>query len=151
MTLYMKTLSRARRTRARLVRRAAAGRSGFSLVEIVVAMMLLSVTLLALAALMTQVAAQGRTTEIVAQRNAALVQQVNYFTALSYDALDPALAGCATVESGMMPYERCVEITQAGTTRTVKIRVTPVNRAYRPDSAIFERTALPVNPFNVGN
>lgn len=151
MTHTMKSLQRARRMRARLVRRAAAGRSGFSLVEIVVAMMLLSVTLLALAALMTQVAAQGRTTEIVAQRNAALIQQVNYFTALSYDALDPALAGCEAVDSGMMPYERCVEITQVGTTRTVKIRVTPNNQAYRPDSAIFERTALPVNPFNVGN
>lgn len=151
MTPPMKSLQRARRLRARLARRAAAGRSGFSLVEIVVAMMLLSVTLLALAALMTQVAAQGRTTEIVAQRNAALIQQVNYFTALSYDALDPALAGCETVDSGMMPYERCVEITQAGTTRTVRIRVTPKNAAYRPDSAVFERTALPVNPFNVGN
>ena len=137
--------------RARTDRSAPGGRAGFSLVEIVVAMMLLSVTLLALAALMTQVAAQGRATEVVSQRNAALIQNVNYFTALSYEALDPAMAGCQTVESGMMPYERCVEITQAGSTRTVKIKVTPENTAYRADSAIFERTALPVNPFNVGN
>ena len=145
------TRTRARRSPLGRSNRAAGRRAGFSLVEIVVAMMLLSVTLLALAALMTQVAAQGRATEVVSQRNAALIQNVNYFTALSYEALDPAMAGCQTVESGMMPYERCVEITQAGTTRTVKIKVTPQNEAYRPDSAIFERTALPVNPFNVGN
>ena len=126
------------------------GREGFSLVEIVVAMLLLSITLLALAGLMTQVAAQGRATEVTAQRNAALVQSINYYTALSYTALDPALGGCEMVDSGMMPYERCVEITQAGTTRTVKIVITPTNQAFRPDSALFERTALPVNPFNIG-
>ena len=126
-------------------------RDGFSLVEIVVAMLLLSITLLALAALMTQVAAQGRTTEVTAQRNAALIQNVNYYTSLSYDAIDPALDGCEVIESGMMPYERCIEITEAGATRTVKIKVTPTNTAYRADSAIFARTALPINPFNVGN
>ncbi len=147
------TNSRTRRDRRRPVRLAkpfAGRREGFSLVEIVVAMLLLSITLLALAGLMTQVAAQGRATEITAQRNAALVQSVNYYTALSYTALDPALAGCETIDAGMMPYERCVDITEAGTTRTVKIKITPTNQAYRPDSAIFERTALPVNPFNVG-
>jgi len=140
-----------RRSRRASVRKLVpARREGFSLVEIVVAMLLLSITLLALAGLMTQVAAQGRATEITAQRNAALVQSVNYYTALSYTALDPALAGCETVDAGMMPYERCVDSTEAGTTRTVKIKITPTNQAYRPDSAIFERTALPVNPFNVG-
>lgn len=147
----MKSLRRAHRASVLRIRHESARRSGFSLVEIVVAMMLLSVTLLALAALMTQVAAQSRTTEVVAQRNAALIQQVNYYTALSYTALVPALAGCEAVESAMLPYERCVEITEVGTTRTVKIRITPRNEAYRPDSAVFERTALPVNPFNVGN
>ena len=133
-----------RMTRVRLARR-----DGFSLVEIVVAMMLLSVTLLALAALMSQVARQGRATEVTAQRNAVLIEQVNYFTALSYEALDVDLAGCEDVEGGMMSYERCVEITEDGTTRSVKIRITPANTAYRPDSAMFERTALPVNPFRV--
>lgn len=129
--------------------RPAARRSGFSLVEIVVAMLLLSVTLLALAALMTQVAQQGRATEVTAQRNAVLIQQVNYFTALSYSALDPALGGCTMVLDGPMPHERCVDITAGASTRTVKIKVTPSNSAYRPDSATFERTAPPVNPFNI--
>ena len=128
-----------------------ARRSGFSLVEIVVAMMLLSVTLLALAALMTQVAQQGRATEVTAQRNAVLIQQVNYFTALSFDALNPALAGCTVVDDAPMPYERCVQITAGTSARTVKIKVTPTNSAYRPDSAIFELTAPPVNPFNIGS
>ena len=128
-----------------------ARRSGFSLVEIVVAMMLLSVTLLALAALMTQVAQQGRASEVTAQRNAVLIQQVNYFTALSFDALDPALAGCTVVDDVPMPYERCVSITAGTSARTVKIKVTPTNSAYRPDSAMFERTAPPVNPFNIGS
>ena len=131
--------------------RIGASRAGFSLVEIVVAMLLLSVTLLALAALMTQVAQQGRATEVTAQRNAALVRHVNYFTALSFEALDPALAGCAVVDDAPMPYERCVEITAGTSTRTVKIKVTPTNSAYRPDSAMFERTAPPVNPFNIGS
>ena len=148
------THSRTRPSRSRAARcgiPAQPRREGFSLVEIVVAMMLLSITLLALAGLMTQVAAQGRATEVTAQRNAALVQSVNYYTALSYSALDPALAGCTAIDNGMMPYERCVDITQAGATRTVKIKITPRNGAFRPDSAVFERTALPVNPFNVGN
>ena len=140
-----------RRRRSAEPGRRAAGRAGFSLVEIVVAMLLLSVTLLALAALMTQVAQQGRATEATAQRNAALVRQVNYFTALSFDALDPALAGCTVVDDAPLPYERCVEISAGASTRTVKIKVTPTNSAYRPDSAIFERTASPVNPFNVGS
>ncbi len=148
MTHIMKSLRRSRRTSTLRVR-LAARRDGFSLVEIVVAMILLSVTLLALAALMSQVAQQGRASEIRAQRNAVLMQQVNYFTALTYDALDAGLAGCETIDDGMMPYERCIDITQAGTTKEVKVKVTPKNTAYKPDSAMFERTAPPVNPFNV--
>ena len=140
-----------RRARPAVARRTVASRAGFSLVEIVVAMLLLSVTLLALAALMTQVAQQGRATEATSQRNAALMQQVNYFTALSFSAIDPALEGCTIVGDAPLPHERCVEITVEPSVRTVKIRVTPTNAAYRPDSAMFERTAPPVNPFNVGS
>lgn len=148
MTHFLGISASVRRVRPR--QRPSRARAGFSLVEIVVAMMLLSVTLLALAALMTQVAQQARATEITSQRTALLTQHINYFTSVSYTALTPALSGCLLLDEATMPHQRCVEITQAGTARTVKIRITPSNRAYRPDSAMLRRTEPPINYFNIG-
>jgi prepilin-type N-terminal cleavage/methylation domain-containing protein len=125
-------------------------RDGFTLVEIVVAMVLLSVTLLALAALMVQVGQGGREVGTGAHRNAAMMEQINYYSTLPYDSLLTRQGGCLTVAEGSLEYDRCVSITAAANARTIQIALTPTDTRLRADTVTFVRTRPPVgNPFNL--
>jgi prepilin-type N-terminal cleavage/methylation domain-containing protein len=125
-------------------------RDGFTLVEVVVAMVLLSVTLLALAALMVQVGQRGREVGTGAHRNAAMTEQINYYAALPYDSLLTRQGGCTTVAEGSLEYVRCVSITAGANGRTVQVALTPTDTRLRGDTVTFVRTKPPVgNPFNL--
>jgi prepilin-type N-terminal cleavage/methylation domain-containing protein len=58
-------------------RRRTSAKAGFSLIEVLVALTLLSIILMSLARATFQMAATGRTAEIVAKRNAALIEEAN--------------------------------------------------------------------------
>jgi prepilin-type N-terminal cleavage/methylation domain-containing protein len=62
-------------------------RSGFSLIEVVVAMMLLTVVMGALTVLAAKTSARARRADILAKRNYAMVQQINRYTAVPFDTL----------------------------------------------------------------
>lgn len=62
-------------------------RSGFSLIEVVVAMMLLTVVMGALSVLAAKTSARARRADILAKRNFVLVQQINRYSAVPFDTL----------------------------------------------------------------
>ena len=62
-------------------------RSGFSFIEIMVAMTLLATVLGALGVLSTKIAERSRRANMLAQRNYIVVQQLNRYNALPYDSL----------------------------------------------------------------
>ena len=62
-------------------------RSGFSLIEVVVAMMLLTVVMGALSVLAAKTSARARRADILAKRNYVLVQQINRYSGVPFDTL----------------------------------------------------------------
>lgn len=62
-------------------------RPGFSLIEVVVAMTLLTVVIGALGILATRTSERARRADIIAKRNYVVVQQLNRYASLPYDTL----------------------------------------------------------------
>ncbi len=128
-------------------------RRGFSLIEILVAMTMLSIVLVSLARLATVVAVRGRTNALAAKRNAALQLEANKIGAMTYASLAtwPTAAKIDTVNTFV--YTRRLTLTKAasGSRYTVKIVVLPVTDTTTKDSVVFDRT-LPAtgSPLCVG-
>jgi prepilin-type N-terminal cleavage/methylation domain-containing protein len=138
------------RTRRRVAARRGArtARRGFSLVEVVVAMMIFTIVMAALGGLLFRVTLQGAATVAKAERMAAFTGRVNQLSTIPYDSL-PGRSGCT--HTGEPPHERteCVTVVNmSAKVRTVTIVITPDNPAIRPDTVTVERSG-PVagNPF----
>lgn len=138
--------SRDRTASARLVLRA---RAGISLVEIVVAMTLMSAVLIPVAGLTALGANRSVRNAGATYRQGILNQEVNRLTSLPFGTL-PGAAGCVTVAAGTFPHTRCVAVTNVnGTLRQVRVIVTPAQPGVRPDTATFERANPPTgNPLS---
>ena len=115
-------------------------RSGFILLEVLVAMVILAIVLSSIAAMSFAVSKRSINASGSSYRNSVLLQEVNRLEALPFDSL---LAGTTSVTESAMPYPhtRVVTITAPSTsTRQVKVVITPSNSLYRPDSVLFTRT-----------
>jgi Tfp pilus assembly protein PilV len=113
---------------------------GFVLLEVIVAMFILTLILSSLAALMYQVSRRSFLNIGGAYRNGVLLQEVNRLEALPYDSL---AIGTTTATVTALPYlyTRTVTITNPGTNaKTVTLVIAPANTLYKPDTAIFTRT-----------
>jgi prepilin-type N-terminal cleavage/methylation domain-containing protein len=120
---------------------------GFSLIESVVALIVVGATLVVLAPVLFHVANQRVEDEGVTEREAALRSEANRLSLLTFTSLD-AQAGCTNV-SGDLPHSRCVTITTVSAyERTVKVKITPTNTLVPKDSVVFTRTNVRSNPFN---
>jgi len=133
----MKThLSRTRRRRTR---------TGFTLLEVLVALTLLSIILMGLARVTFQMAASGRTNETVAKRTATLIEEANKFNSMPFDSLGTVNATTTDLTFGDFKFQRRLTITSVTSTyRTVKIVVTPyiagVLTPSKKDSVFISRT-----------
>jgi type II secretory pathway pseudopilin PulG len=67
--------------------RTARARSGFSLIEVVVAMMLLTFVIGSLSVLAAKTSARARRADILAKRNYVIVQQINRYSGVPFDTL----------------------------------------------------------------
>ena len=115
-------------------------RKGFALVEVIVAMVLLAVTVSALAPLMYSVSRSTMKVTGNVYRNGVLMQEVNRFVALPYDSL-PVGTYSYSVSTGAYAHTRVVTISEpAAKLKIVKVVVTPVTLTYKPDSVVFGRT-----------
>lgn len=137
-----------RRTSRRNLNRLA-GRSGFVLLEVVVAMFILGLILSSLAALMYQVSRRSFLNIGGAYRNGVLLQEVNRLEAIPYDSL---AVGTTTATVTALPYlyTRTTIITNPGlNAKNVQLIIAPSNSLYKPDTATFTRTkGTPTTEFN---
>lgn len=118
-----------------------APRSGFSLIEVMVAMTILAIVLMSLAKLSTLVSVRGRSNELVTKRAAALQLETNKFGAMRYDSLGTFNTADKTFSLDGFSYTRKLTITTVSTTRkTVKIVIVPTSSSSSKDSITFDRT-----------
>ncbi len=124
-------------------------RRGFSLVETLVGMTLISIAIISVARLDYNVMRRTLDVARLSYGNATMLRQVNRFVALNYDSLD-AHAGCVTVTTGPTPNKACATVTTPSSgVKQVTIIRTLTGTTARPDTVIVQRTsASGVNPFN---
>jgi prepilin-type N-terminal cleavage/methylation domain-containing protein len=125
--------------------------AGFTLIEIMVAMTILVIALGGFAALTFQYIRRVETASGSAGRTAVVNQQLNRFSAITFDSL-AARAGCTTFSSADLPHTRCVTVVNVGNARhkRVTIIITPTNTRIKPDTILIDRTKPATsNPFNL--
>jgi prepilin-type N-terminal cleavage/methylation domain-containing protein len=135
----------------RAARVAGSARGGFSLVELIVAIVLLGVVLATLGGLSFRMAQNSLDIAASSSRDALGLALVNHITSIDYDSL-PNLPGHDTVQVGNAVYEQEVTMV-AGVGRTdVTVVVTPLPLG--PDSSVrtfqFTRVQEPLesNPMD---
>ena len=125
---------------------------GVSLIEIMIALSILSVVLLALGSLMFQVARYARRSTAVTYRSAVLESSTSWVQGLPWDSL-PGIVGCTdSLTTGLLQYTRCVElVTTTPNSRLARIIISPSGALYaRPDTVTVERTkARSPSPFTL--
>lgn len=127
-------------------------RKGLSLVEVVVAITILSVVILALGTLMFQIAQHTRVSAGVAYRSAATESAASWLHGLPWDSI-PSSVGCTdSLSTGLLEYTRCVELlTNTPRYRLARITISPtglLQPTVRPDTITIERTTTrPQSPF----
>lgn len=143
----MITLSFLRLRRPRPVQRASRrglGRRGFSLIEVMVAMTVLSIVLLSLAKVSVAVTQRGRTSALVAKRNAAMQLEANKLGGLPFSKLASWASGTDTATIDGFTYKRRLTISKPGVTRySIKIVILPGSDTTKKDSLSFDRTQPP--------
>jgi prepilin-type N-terminal cleavage/methylation domain-containing protein len=127
-------------------------RRGMSLIEVVIAMTLLAIVLTSLARVSVFVSSRGRTDEVIAQRSAAMQQQMAWLGGVPFTRLDSVSTGTASVTVGTFSYTRTIRITApASNRRTITIVIVPTVDATKTDSITFDRAQPPVaNPLCAG-
>jgi len=116
-----------RSSHARLVRR----RHGLSLIEIMVAVMILGITMTFVGHISTGIAQSNRKSDIVAKRTFAMQQQANVVGALPFASLTTTiLPASKNFTLGDFTYTRRISLTKAGSasigqTATIAITIVP--------------------------
>jgi prepilin-type N-terminal cleavage/methylation domain-containing protein len=119
-------------------------RRGFSLIEIMVAMSILSITLMSLGKFSAIIMMRGRGNDLVAKRTAALQLEANKFAAVPYTALSTWVTTDKTFTRGDFTYTRKLTIAATTSTRyTIKVVVIPAADVTRKDSVLLDRTLPP--------
>jgi prepilin-type N-terminal cleavage/methylation domain-containing protein len=119
-------------------------RTGFSLIEVMVAMTMLSLVMLQLAKVTMSLAAKNRTSDMVAKRSASLQLEANKFGAVPYARLASWSTANMTVARGNFSYTRRLTITAVSSTQySIKILVIPTADSTKKDSVMLDRTKPP--------
>jgi prepilin-type N-terminal cleavage/methylation domain-containing protein len=126
---------------------------GFTLVEVLVSLIILSVGTVALSALLLRSARQATAASALVYQTAALTSEVGRLGALPFDQL-PAGATCVNVNTGPFLHQRCaVTIDVSAKLKRITVTVTPTGPTnLQPQSTSFERsiagTSNGTNPLN---
>jgi prepilin-type N-terminal cleavage/methylation domain-containing protein len=115
--------------------------AGFTLIEVLISITILSLSTLALATLLARASRQATAASAMVYQIAALSEEVGRMGAMPFSLL---VAGttCVTVTANPLPHTRCTTITDVSAKRkTVKVKVTPSgNPLLAADSTMFERS-----------
>jgi len=129
-------------------------RSGFTLIEVMVSMVMLAIILVSLARASTVIAVRGRSNDLVAKRTAILQTEANKFGAMSFAALQAFPTTTKSFTRGDFAYTRRLTITSQSAINnryTVKIVVIPTTDPTKTDSVILDRSLPPTgSPLCVG-
>jgi prepilin-type N-terminal cleavage/methylation domain-containing protein len=121
-------------------------REGFTLVEAVIAMVLLSVVLTALAGMTYYTARLAIVNKDYLKRDGYALEMVNKLDAMPWASL-PTTSACETTGSGLDRYQRCLTITSTTRQRTFTVVATPLQRSTKSVTYTFIRSAPPpTNP-----
>jgi len=119
-------------------------RKGFSLIEVMVAMTILSIVMMSLAKIGVSVAVKGRTNDLVAKRNAALQLEANKLGTVPFANLGTWSTTTRAFTLGGFTYTRRTTISSMNMYRyAVKVVVIPTLDPTKKDSVMFERTKPP--------
>jgi Tfp pilus assembly protein PilV len=113
-------------------------RDGFSLVEVVLAMVMLSIVLTSLAALSIIVSRNGVRNAGRAYETGLLTQEVDRAVAAPIESLAVKL-GQTTLDTPVTTpwkFERFISVSGRADSLTVRVAIRPVNIAQRPDSIV---------------
>ena len=122
---------------------------GFSLIEIVVAMMLLAFFLAGLAKVNFTIARRFYALSAGGPRSGIVSQNMNQFSAMPFDSLK-GKAGTITINRPPMPYTRKITVDSLSPKmQRVTIVITPINTAFKPDTLVLQRSKPGNNPFNL--
>jgi len=115
--------------------------SGLSLIEILVALGILSAVLIALGGLMFQVARHTRRAAAVGYRSAAATSAATWAQTISWDSVD-ASVGCRQDTTGLLEYTRCIAVQQAtSTVKEIEVVISPNGRlVVSPETVLVYRT-----------
>ena len=101
-------------------------RRGITLIEVIVALSILSIVLIALGGLMFQVGRQTHRSAATTYRAAAVQEAASWLEGLSWDSSASAIiSGCTADSSGLMAYDRCTTVIDS-TPRLRKVTVVVV-------------------------
>jgi prepilin-type N-terminal cleavage/methylation domain-containing protein len=122
-------------------RQVESSRRGFSLIEVIVAMILLAIAVSSLAALTHSISQSSIKVTGAAYRNGVLMHEVNRLIALPYDSVAVGVSSYSAT-SGPYPHTRLITVAEPAPNKlkTVSIIVTPTNQLYKPDTLRFSRT-----------
>jgi prepilin-type N-terminal cleavage/methylation domain-containing protein len=114
---------------------------GFTLVEVLVSMTILTVGTIALATLLIRSSRQATAASAAVYQTAAMTEEAARLGAMPFDLL-AAGATCVTVTANPLPHTRCSTITVVSAKqKTVKVKITPSgNPLLSADSIMFERS-----------
>jgi hypothetical protein len=117
-------------------------RKGVSIIEIVIAMTLLSLVIGSLGLLSARTAAKARKLDLLSARTFVLMQQSNRFSVLPYDSIPSYAPRIDTVIAGRFKYLRRVTYTQSVTGseyKAVQVILIPLADTTKKDTLLFQR------------
>ena len=128
-------------------------RKGIAVLEIMVAMIILSIGLLGAAGMTVTAARRASALSTASSRDGIILQELNKLAALPYDSL-AVRVGCSTAASDALTYTRCIavtDITDGSGYKRVRLIVSPSTSTSwaRPDTVYLNRSKgpIPMNPF----
>jgi prepilin-type N-terminal cleavage/methylation domain-containing protein len=115
---------------------------GFSIVEVIVAMVLLAIAVSSLAALTYSVSQNAMLATGNAYRNGVLMQEINRLEGVPYDSIPAPATTTVSLSTGPYPHTRVVTVTEPklNVVKAISIVITPVNTKFKPDTVTFIRT-----------
>jgi prepilin-type N-terminal cleavage/methylation domain-containing protein len=116
-------------------------RKGFSVVEVLVAMVLLAIAVSSLAALTYSVSQNGMIATGNAYRNGVLMQEVNRLEGIPYDSVRTGTT-TTTVTGATYPHTTVITVTEPALNviKNITVIITPTQARLRADTATFIRT-----------
>lgn len=114
--------------------------TGVSLIEIMLALTIMAVALLAIGGLMFQVARHAEQSMVASYRSAAVTSAAAWVQALPWDSLD-TMAGCTSDTIGVFEYDQCLTVqTLSPKLKRATVAIQSTGRlTIRPDTVVVDR------------